>query len=175
MLRWAIVTLAALLAVPLAAQETRVAPEGHVPPPASIEQAAWLVGDWVGTGIEGAGAAETWLPPSGDTMVGVFVQEKPDGSLYFTEHMYMTEEAGSLVVKLKHFNPDLTGWEEKDHMVRFPLLSIGPCAAYFSSLTYRCDGEDGLLVAVRMKDDGSEVEELVFRFKRRGATPIGNQ
>ena len=154
----AVAVLVLALAAPLAAQETRVAPEGHVPPPASIEQAEWLVGDWVGTGIDGAEAAESWLPPSGDTMVGLFVQEKPDGGLMFTEHMYLAEEGGSLVLKLKHFNPDLTGWEEKDGMVRFRLLSIEPCAAYFSSLTYRCEAEGGLLVAVRMKSEGDEVE-----------------
>ena len=163
----AVAIVALALAAPLAAQETRVAPEGHVPPPASIEQAEWLVGDWVGTGIDGAEAAESWLPPSGDTMVGLFVQEKPDGGLMFTEHMYLAEEGGSLVLKLKHFNPDLTGWEEKDGMVRFRLLSIEPCAAYFSSLTYRCEAEGGLLVAVRMKSEGDAVEELVFRFQRR--------
>ena len=163
----AVAVLVLALAAPLAAQETRVAPEGHVPPPASIEQAEWLVGDWVGTGIDGAEAAESWLPPSGDTMVGLFVQEKPDGGLMFTEHMDLAEEGGSLVLKLKHFNPDLTGWEEKDGMVRFRLLSIEPCAAYFSSLTYRCEAEGGLLVAVRMKSEGDAVEELVFRFKRR--------
>ena len=163
------VSMALLLtaAAPLAAQETRVAAEGHVPPPATVDQAAWLLGDWVGTGINGAEAAESWLPASGGTMVGVFLQEKPDGSIMFTEIMYMAEEEGSLVLKLKHFNADLTGWEEKDGMVRFRLLSIEPCAAYFSSLTYRCDGDDGLLVAVRMKSAGPEVEELVFRFKRR--------
>ena len=163
----AVAVLVLALAAPLAAQETRVAPEGHVPPPASIEQAEWLVGDWVGTGIDGAEAAESWLPPSGGTMVGLFVQEKPDGALMFTEHIYMAEEEGSLVLKLKHFNPDLTGWEEKDGMVHFRLLSIEPCAAYFSGLTYKCDGEDGLLVAVRMKSEGDAVEELVFRFQRR--------
>ena len=159
--------LAAMLAQPLAAQETRVAPEGHVPPPATIDQAEWLVGDWVGTGIEGERAAETWLPPSEGTMVGVFVQEQADGTILFTEHMYMAEEEGSLVLKLKHFNPDLTGWEEKDGMVRFRLLSMEPCAAYFSGLTYRCDDEGNLVVAVRMKSKGPEVQELVFTFKRR--------
>ena len=159
--------LAASLAAGAAAQETRIAPEDHIPPPATVADAAWLVGDWAGPGVGGAHSAETWLPPSRGTMVGVFVQEKGDGSLQFTEHMYMAEEGGSLVLKLKHFNPDLTGWEEKDGMVRFRLLSIAPCAAYFSGLTYRCDGEDGLLVAVRMKSEGDNVSELVFRFKRR--------
>ncbi len=159
------------LATQVFAQETRVAPADHVPPPATIDEAAWLVGDWVGTGIAGAGASEVWLPPTGPTMVGLFVQEKPDGTIMFTEHMYLSEEAGSLMVKLKHFNPDLTAWEEKDGMVRFRLLSIEPCAAYFSSLTYRCDGPDGLLVAVRMKSEGDKVNELVFRFKRRQPAP----
>jgi hypothetical protein len=154
-------------AVPVAAQHTRVAPEGQLSPPATLAAAEWLVGDWIGTGIEGAEAAETWLPPSAGAMVGVFVQEKPDGSLLFTEHMYLTQEGGSLVLKLKHFNPDLTGWEEKDGMVRFPLLSIEPCAAYFSGLTYRCEGEDGLLAAVRMKSTGPQPKELVIRFRRR--------
>ncbi|QYU69663.1 hypothetical protein J4558_05875 [Leptolyngbya sp. 15MV] len=163
--------LALILAGPLAAQETRVAPPGHVPPPATIAEAAWLVGDWVGSGIGGAGASEVWLPPTGPTMVGLFVQEQADGSIMFTEHMYLSEDAGSLVVKLKHFNPDLTGWEEKDGMVRFRLLSIEPCAAYFASLTYRCDGDDGLLVAVRMKSEGDTVNELVFRFRRRQPAP----
>ena len=161
------VTAALAVTGPLTAQHTRVAPEGHVPPPATLAQVEWLIGDWAGTGIESAEAAETWLPPSAGAMVGVFVQEKADGSLMFTEHMYMAEEAGSLVLKLKHFNPDLTGWEEKDGMVRFRLISAEPCALYFSALTYRCEGEDGLLVAVRMTSEGPDVKELVFRFKRR--------
>lgn len=153
----------ALCAVaPLAAQHTRLAPEGHVSPPATLAAAEWLVGDRVGTGIDGVEAAEAWLPPSAGAMVGVFVQERPDGSLMFTEHMYLAEEDGSLALKL-------TGWEEKDGMVRFRLLSIEPCAAYFSCLAYRCEGKDGLLVAVRMKSAGPEVKELVFRFRRRGA------
>lgn len=161
------IAVAAAGATPLAAQHTRVAPDGHVPPTATIAEAAWLIGDWVGTGIDGAEAAESWLPASGGTMPGIFLQEEPDGSIMFTEHMYLSEEGGSLVLKLKHFNPDLTGWEEKDGMVRFRFLSAEPCALYFSSLTYRCEGEDGLLVAVRMKSEGAEPKELVFRFKRR--------
>ncbi len=163
----ALIATALVGASPSAAQHTRLAPEGHVSPPATIADAAWLAGNWVGTGIDGAEAAESWLPASGGTMAGIFLQEKPDGSIMFTEHMYLSEEGGSLVLKLKHFNPDLTGWEEKDDMVRFRFLSAEPCALYFSALTYRCEGKDGLLVAVRMKSEGGKVNELVFRFRRR--------
>jgi hypothetical protein len=160
------VLLGAAIAAPTAAQETRTASEGHVPPPAEIAQMGWLVGQWSGTGIGGAKAAESWLPPSGGTMVGTFVQETPEGEIRFTEHLYLTEEGGSLALKLKHFNADLTGWEEKDGMVRFTLLAIEHCAAYFSGLTFRCDGEDGLIAAVRVNAAGA-TSELVFRFRRR--------
>ncbi len=162
---------AALLACsPAAAQETRVAGEGHVPPPAEIDQMAWLAGEWTGSGIQGAAAHEAWLPPTGDTMVGLFVQETSAGGIMFTEHMYIREVDGSLQVNLKHFNADLTGWEERDEMLTFRLVAIEPCAAYFSALTYRCinpeNPDDGVVVAVRMRSEGEEISELVFTFER---------
>ena len=156
----------ALFTSPLCAQETRTAPADHVSPPASLEQMGWLVGQWHGTGIGGAPAMESWLPPSGDTMVGTFVQETGEGGIRFSEILYLMEEEGTLVLRLKHFNADLTGWEEKDKMLTFRLVAVEDCAAYFRSLTLRCDGEDGLLAAVRMKSAGDEINELVFRFTR---------
>lgn len=148
------------------AQETRTVPEDHQSPPATLEQMGWLIGQWSGTGIGGAAAMESWLPPTGDTMVGSFVQQTGEGGIRFTEHMYLTEEEGTLVLRLKHFNADLTGWEEKDDMLTFRLIAIEECAAYFRALTLRCDGENGLLAAVRMKSDGDEISELIFRFER---------
>jgi len=154
-------------AVPAAAQETRVAVPGEATGTATLGDAAWLVGTWSGEGIEGAEAHESWLAPSGDTMVGLFVQETAAGGIMFSEHMYLMEQDGSLVVKLKHFNPDLTGWEDKDGMITFRLIAAEPCALYFNALTYRCDGEGGMVVAVRMKSPKPEPQELVFRFKRQ--------
>ena len=109
-------------------------------------------------------------------MVGTFVQETADGSIMFTEHMYLMEQDGSLVVKLKHFNPDLTGWEDKDGMVTFRLLSAEPCAVYFNALTFRCADKNkgpagGLVVAVRMKSDKPEPQELLFRFSPSARLP----
>jgi hypothetical protein len=161
--------LALLGAMPLAAQETRKAEEGQPPPPATIAAAGWLIGTWSGEGINGAQAHESWLAPSGSTMVGMFVQETAEGGIMFSEHLYLMEQDGSLVVKLKHFNPDLTGWEEKDGMVTFRLIAAEPCALYFNALTYRCDGEGGMVVAVRVKSAQAEPQELIFRFRKEGA------
>ena len=173
---WMMVSAAmAMLASPLAAQETRVAPDDHVPPPATLEQMDWLVGQWTGTGIGGAPAMESWLPPSGNTMVGTFVQETAEGGIRFTEHLYLMEEEGTLVLRLKHFNADFTGWEEKDGMLTFRLIAVEDCAAYFRSLTLRCDGENGLLAAVRMKSEGDEINELIFRFEQMGKSASDGQ
>ena len=172
---WMMVSAAmAMLASTLAAQETRIAPDDHLPPPATLEQLDWLVGQWTGSGIGGAPAMESWLPPSGATMVGTFVQETDEGGIRFTEHMYLMEEEGTLVLRLKHFNADLTGWEEKEGMLTFRLIAVEECAAYFHALTLRCDGEDGLLAAVRMRSKDEEISELVFRFRRMEDTAIPN-
>ena len=45
-----------LLASPALAQETRVAPDGHVPPAAALDRMQWLAGQWAGEGIGGAAA-----------------------------------------------------------------------------------------------------------------------
>ena len=161
----AICSAVLVLAAPLAAQETRVGEEGFESPPASLAQMDWLVGQWIGTGIGGATAMESWLPPAGSTMVGTFIQQTDEGAVRFTEHMYLMEEEGTLVLRLKHFNADLTGWEEKDDMLTFRLVAMEPCAAYFHALTLRCaDPEqpgEGLVAAVRMRSGG----ELMFNFE----------
>lgn len=164
-----------LLASPLAAQEiaapeTRTAPVDQAAPDATLAQMNWLVGQWHGDGIGGNPAMESWLPPVGGTMVGTFVQATDDGGILFTEHLYLMEEEGSVVLRLKHFNADLTGWEEQDAMLTFRLVEMADCAAYFRGLTLRCDkgenGEQGLVAAVRMSGSDGGSSELVFRFTR---------
>lgn len=152
-----------------ASPETRIGEKGFESPPATLEQMDWLVGQWVGEGIQGVPAMESWLPPTGGTMVGTFVQETTDGAIMFTEHMYLMQEKGTLALRLKHFNADLTGWEEKDGMLTFRLVAVEPCAAYFNALTLRCANPErpgeGLVAAVRMKSDKPEPVELVFNFR----------
>ena len=147
------------------AQESGSLDDGAGPPPATIADLAWLAGRWEGAGIGGAIAVESWLPPLGDTMVGTFVQADGAGGVMFSEHMHVVSHNGSLELRLKHFNGDLTGWEDKEGMVRFPLVTLGHCAAHFDGLAMQCEGENGLRIAVRMAEAG-EVSELVFHFTR---------
>ncbi len=175
MLRSIFLAVAACLlsaSAPPVLRSTAAPAEDAPPPTATLDQMDWLVGQWTGTGIGGAPAHESWLPPAGGTMVGTFVQEDGKGSIRFTEHMYLLEEEGTLVLRLKHFNADLTGWEEKDDMLTFRLKAIAPCFAQFGGITFSCiamgDPSRGLFITVTMKEGG----ELAFRLLRSDLAPV---
>ncbi|MEO0590814.1 MAG: DUF6265 family protein [Pseudomonadota bacterium] len=163
---------AVFLASSAAAQgglETHAVAEDVESPKASADQLAWLVGSWQGRGVRGAPAMESWTAPVGGAMVGTFIQQNSDGSILFTELMYIRPVGESLEIAIKHFNPDLTGWEEKGEVERFRLVAIEQCAAYFQTLTIRCANknapDEGIVVAVRAgTDDAGKIKELVFRY-----------
>jgi hypothetical protein len=167
-MRFAISLLALLLAAaPAQAAETRAAPEGHVPPAATVAQLAWLAGIWTGEGIGGARATEVYSPPGAGSIAGHFVQEDGEGGVEFLELMQIAEIDGSLVYRLKHFDEALVGWEDKDRHVSFPLVAIEPDAVYFSGLTLRREG-DTLISAVLVRQADGSAREYVFRYKRAG-------
>lgn len=159
--------LALFLATTAHAAETRTAPEGHVPPPATVAQLDWLAGIWTGEGIGGAPATEVYSPASGGSVAGHFVQQDGEGGVEFFEIMQIAEVDGSLVYRLKHFSDELAGWEEKDKHVSFPLVAIEPKAVYFNGLTLRREGET-LISAVLVEQSDGSVKEYVFRYRRAG-------
>lgn len=80
-------------------------------PAASIEDVSWVAGHWTGQALGGI-AEEVWSPPLGNGMMGMFKLVK-GGEVAFYELLTIVEENGSLVLKLKHFDADLAGWEER--------------------------------------------------------------
>lgn len=144
--------------------ETRVAVQGQDAPPATVDELAWLAGAWVGEGLGGT-AREVYSPPSGGLIAGHFIYQRGE-TVGFFELLSIAEVDGSLVYRLKHFNPDLTGWEEKDQVVEFPLVAHEGDAFYFDGLTIRKDGDDGMVAAVRIDRGEAGVGEAVFRYRR---------
>jgi hypothetical protein len=131
---------------------------------ATIEDAAWLAGRWVGMGFGGQ-MEETWAPPVGGQMVGHFRYWR-DGQPQFYELMMMDVVAGQGVrMRVKHFNPDFVGWEEKDGWVEFEPVSAGPDALVFNGLTIRRESEDRIVMTIRLRR-GDVVEEEILRFER---------
>ncbi|BBC71383.1 conserved hypothetical protein [Altererythrobacter sp. B11] len=157
-------------AVPAAAQDqpalTRSAQEGAERPAAVIADLAWLAGSWEGPGIGGAPAQESYSAPFGGTMAGTFVQEDGKGGVMFYEFIQLAEDGGSLVMRLKHFGPDMTGWEEPAEFASFPLIAREGGNWYFDGLTLERQGPDVLRIAVRVREDDGSTSELLFPLRR---------
>jgi len=137
---------------------------GAKSPPATLDDVAWLQGQWRGPALGGV-AEEFWMEPIGGAMPGIF-RVAVDGEVLFYEMFALTEHEGSLVLRLKHFNQDMTGWEDKEEMVRFRLAHVEDGLIQFSSLTYRLVSDDRMLVHVAVRQDDGELEELEFVFMR---------
>ncbi len=130
----------------------------------SIDDFAFLKGYWSGTGF-GGHSEEVWMPPVDGRMFGVFKQSDSN-ELVFTEFMEIVESDGRFVLRLKHFNPDFSGWEEMNDHVTFKLSSVGHNKAVFGGLSYEIVAPNALQVKLNMRnDDGSTVTE-VFDFTR---------
>lgn len=165
-MRYFLSFLLLLAAAPAAAGEVRSLAAGEVSPPATIEDIAWLAGHWAGEGLGGI-SYETFSPPIAGQMTGHF-QMVRDDRIAFYEIIQIVPHQGSLMLRLKHFNADLTGWEERDEREEFPLVAVEEGAAYFDGLTFRRVGEDGLEARVLIGQQDGSVKEGVFTFRRAG-------
>ena len=140
-------------------------------PKARIEQLSWMVGRWEGKGFGGV-VEENWNPAIGGTMIGSFRLVR-DGSPNFYELLVIAPEGESLVYKVKHFDPDMSAWEEKDESVSFPLVRLAQDTAYFAGLTIIRDG-DQMKHYLAFKDKQGETHEasLAYSRRERHATPL---
>jgi hypothetical protein len=158
--------LALALALGLWAQEpSHTRQLGDQPsPPAALADIAWRQGAWIGEGLGGV-SEEVWSPARGGVMMGMYRLLK-DGKPVFYEFLMLVEENGTLAMKLKHFNPDFMGWEEKAGFVTFKLVAVEPRAAHFDGLSFFREGDDALNIYLLLKDKEGKVREELFRMRR---------
>jgi hypothetical protein len=98
-------------------------------------------------------------------MVGFFRLVR-EGKPVFYEILTIIEIEGSLEMRLKHVNPDMTGWEEKSDFVTFKLAKHDASGAYFDGLTFKRVNPDLMegYLALRNRSDGTVREEkFVYR------------
>jgi uncharacterized protein DUF6265 len=163
---------AGALAAPLAAQDRQTEHTfkprpGAARPAATIADMAWLAGHWTGPALGGT-SEEMWTPPSAGAMMGMYRLIK-DGRPVFYELLTLVEEGGSLVLRLKHFNADLSGWEEKDRSLAFPLLAKEAGALHFDGMSFQPQGKDALTVYLAIGQKDGHVREETFTYTRVGA------
>lgn len=131
-------------------------------PSGTVDDLDFMVGRWTGQAF-GGDVEECWNPVMGGQMLGTFRLVNEDGPV-FSEHMLLTEVEGAVVLRLKHFNPDLTGWEEKDGFVDFELLSVEDQTAWFDGLTIIRRGAQLTLHLAMQSQEGAREE--TFRLQR---------
>lgn len=149
---------------PASAAETRSSPPGARPPAAALADLSWMVGSWEGEGLGGT-VRESYSPPAGGQMPGHFRSLKGD-AVQFYELVMVAQVGASLEYRVKHFNPDLTGWEAKDEVVRFPLVAVEKDAWYFDGLTIRRTGADRAQHFVRIRSQDGSSREASFSYRR---------
>lgn len=149
------VLFGAMLALALAAAPARAQ---------SIDDAAWLAGRWVGEGFGGQ-MEEAWAPPIGGQMVGHFRYWR-GGDVQFYEIMMIDVTEAGVRMRVKHFNPDFVGWEERDGWHTFEPVSAAPGALLFNGLEIRSDGEDAIVMNIRIRGNDDVVRDEILRFRR---------
>ncbi len=143
-------------------QNTIFLKENQKSPKATLEDIKWIAGHWRGEAFGGI-TEGVWTPPLGGSMMSAFkVVQKNKVSFY--EILTIVEENGSLILRLKHFHPDLKGWEEKTETIDFKLVKITPNKVFFNGYTFEkvSDNEINEYVVIDM---GGEKKEMKFNFK----------
>ena len=126
-----------------------------------IDQLNWLQGSWT-TEKWGGTAEEYWSPPNGNTVIGMF-RLVVDDKVEFTEHFMLSEEEGEPILKLRHFNGDFTGWEEKDEYLTFSFVEMGENYLQLKGLRFELLDTGQLKVMLKMMNKGVEnTEEFLF-------------
>lgn len=149
--------IAIVLAIPLAAAE-----QDRQPAAPDLSHLTWLEGCWEGTGF-GQRVAECWMRAPDGRLTGMFQLIDADGRQALSEIFILDHFEDGPAIRLKHFNPDLTGWEKQEDFVVFPLHETGPGFARFDGLSYRRTEDGRLIVELTVKRDGVEsLQRLEF-------------
>ena len=123
-----------------------------------------ITGNWRGT-IGNDTVEEVWSEPLANTMMGMF-RWISENKIRFFELILIDVSTGKITIKIKHFNADFTGWEEKDGFVPYELVDLTNTKVTFGSsspseqgrLIYERKDKSKLVINLEMKDG----RDLVF-------------
>lgn len=142
--------------------------EGKSSPNADLAVASWIAGRWQGEAFGGR-FEETWNPPRDGVMMGMFRLSGNSNS--FFELLTIVQEAETIRLRLKHFDKDLKGWEEKDETVDFRFVGATDREVRFEGLTFRKIDADTMHAFVVVRE-GDQQNEFKFECHRADTTDL---
>ena len=129
-----------------------------------IQDLAFISGSWRG-GVAGGMFDEEWSLPSSDSMMGTF-RYMENGAVKFYEFMVIEATPAGPVLRLRHFDPGLVAWEEKEGALSLPVSSFSEKQVVFSSpdssvrLTYQRSSTDALTVILERNAGGHKGKQV---------------
>ena len=113
-----------LLSAAVFAQTSAPAPSRAV-----LSDLSWMAGRWVDDS-GGNLSEEIWSAPSGDSMMGMW-RYVSGGQVRIFELLTVSVEPTGIVMRLRHFDPELTAREDKGTPVELALVGWKPREAAF--------------------------------------------
>ncbi|MBI4859169.1 MAG: class I SAM-dependent methyltransferase [Candidatus Riflebacteria bacterium] len=135
----------------------------------TLDELAWMVGHWRGVSKDSQ-FEEVWSRRLGDSMLGMF-RLVAGGTTKFYELIALEDDPTGPVMRMKHFDRGLKGWEAKDQSLVMPLKSVGENRAVFETpdgqerLIYSRPTANSLLIRLEKLEKGLPVS-VEFRFSR---------
>lgn len=139
--------------------------QGETSPAATIDDMAWYAGIWRGAGLSGD-SEEIWSAPNNGTMMGMYRLLQADRPIFY-EFLTLIEESNSLTLRLKHFHPDLRGWEERDQSVQMRLVAKRDGRLYFDGITFEPSVDGTVTIYLAIQPKNGPIREEVFRYQRQ--------
>jgi hypothetical protein len=131
----------------------------------------WLCGNWMG--LHGVDVVEEyWSPLGASTLIAMLRWQKGD-SVFFYEFMAIEREGDRVVLRIKHFDPGLRGWEDKESSMECMLVRLRDREAVFLEtneprrwVIYRLERDDRL-VSYFETDDAPVSSGDLFVYSRQ--------
>lgn len=128
---------------------------------ATLQDIKWLEGNWTGEAFGGY-FQENWSEAIAGTMMFDF-KLVIDNKIEVYELGHIVEKEGTLLYQIKHFGPDLKGWDEKEKSSDFRFIKKEKNRMYFDNFTFEKISENEVNVYAYFEDSK---EEVVFNFKK---------
>ncbi|MFD1014552.1 DUF6265 family protein [Winogradskyella rapida] len=82
----------------------------------------------------------------------------------FYEIEVIREVENSLMLQLKHFSSDLTGWKSIEETVNFPLKEITENKVTFEGMTFEKVSANEITIDVAIKNKNQTVDPVKFNY-----------
>lgn len=134
-------------------------------PAATLNDIEWLAGHWKGEAFGGI-AEEIWSPPlDGSMMFSFRLLDK--GEVSFYEFGHLIEIDATLILQLKHFDANLSGWEKRDENIDFKLVKVEENRFYFDDFTIEYISDKEINMYVEVGDEDGTSNEVKFNYHRQ--------